>query len=268
MTPGIYNISNEDYHSGPGISKSGLDLIARSPAHYIGAERKSTPAFALGSAAHCAILEPDTFETRYYRGEDIRRGTKAWAELEAKAAGREVLKPLEDWDLAWRIREAVMANDGAKILLNGHEKGLVELSAYWIDSETGELCRCRPDYWLKSFGFVVDLKTTTDASPGAFARSVASYRYHVQAAFYSDGLMALGYRVNGFYFLAVEKDPPFAAAVYSLAPEAILEGRRLYRRDLDTYHRCRKTGIWPGYAEFRELNLPAWAYRSEEIMNV
>jgi hypothetical protein len=96
MNPGIYRLSNEAYHSGHGISKSGLDLIARSPAHFIGAEKKDLPSFALGSATHCAILEPHEFDKRYFRGEDIRRGTKAWDEIEAKAEGREVLKP-QDW---------------------------------------------------------------------------------------------------------------------------------------------------------------------------
>lgn len=262
MNPGIYRLTNEAYHSGPGISKSGLDLMARSPAHFIGAENKECPAFALGSATHCAILEPHEFEKRYFRGEDIRRGTKAWDELETKAEGREVLKP-QDWDLAWRIHDAVMSHDGAKILLSGL-KGESEISAFWNDPVTGEMCKCRPDYWLKDFGFIVDLKTTTDARPGAFSRSVAAYRYHVQAAFYSDGLEALGYRVNGFYFLAIEKEPPFACAVYSLSPTAMEEGRKLYRKDLNLYAECKHLDYWPGYQEFRELDLPTWAYRSEE----
>ena len=71
MKPGVYkDISNAEYHSGPGISKSGLDLIHRSPLHFhavVTAEndRVPTPAQELGTAAHALILEPDVFTATY-----------------------------------------------------------------------------------------------------------------------------------------------------------------------------------------------------------
>lgn len=73
MEPGIYdNISNADYHGGPGISKSGLDLIAKSPAHYFYAanvandnERAPTAAQAFGTAFHALLLEPEEFKKTY-----------------------------------------------------------------------------------------------------------------------------------------------------------------------------------------------------------
>ncbi|MDQ8040096.1 MAG: hypothetical protein REH83_06790, partial [Rickettsiella sp.] len=34
MEPGIYDISNEAYHQGPGISRSALMKFKRSPYHY------------------------------------------------------------------------------------------------------------------------------------------------------------------------------------------------------------------------------------------
>lgn len=73
MEPGIYpDIPNSDYHKGPGISKSGLDLIAKSPAHYYHAvnaandnEREPTVAQAFGTAFHALLLEPDVFKAEY-----------------------------------------------------------------------------------------------------------------------------------------------------------------------------------------------------------
>lgn len=73
MKPGIYRgIPNAMYHGGPGISKSGLDLIRKSPAHYravVTAEnddaRRPTPAQAIGTALHMLVLEPAEFARTY-----------------------------------------------------------------------------------------------------------------------------------------------------------------------------------------------------------
>lgn len=75
MRPGIYpDISNADYHGGPGVSKSLLDLIARSPAHMKVAidrtpdERTPTAAQAIGTAFHALVLEPGEFAKQYTLG--------------------------------------------------------------------------------------------------------------------------------------------------------------------------------------------------------
>ena len=97
---------------------------------------------------------------------------------------------------------------------------------------TGILCRCRPDFWRED-DIIVDVKTTEDASPEEFSRSLAKWRYHVQAPFYMDGIeLATGRRPKGFVFLVVEKKPPYAVAAYTLDPESIELGRSEYRADL------------------------------------
>ncbi len=75
MKPGVYaGIPNSEYHGGPGISKSGLDLIHRSPMHYNAVvtaandNHESTPAQKLGTAAHSIILEPAEFVKDYCLG--------------------------------------------------------------------------------------------------------------------------------------------------------------------------------------------------------
>ena len=71
MKPGVYaGIPNAEYHGGPGISKSGLDLIHRSPMHYKAVidganDNQPTPAQMIGTAAHCLILEPQEFAKHY-----------------------------------------------------------------------------------------------------------------------------------------------------------------------------------------------------------
>ncbi|EPA3628481.1 exodeoxyribonuclease VIII, partial [Escherichia coli] len=71
IEPGIYyGISNENYHAGPGVSKSQLDDIADTPALYLW--RKNAPVdttktktLDLGTAFHCRVLEPEEFSNRF-----------------------------------------------------------------------------------------------------------------------------------------------------------------------------------------------------------
>lgn len=67
-----YNLSPTEYFGMPGVSKHGLDILAKSPLHYWAAyldpekePPKETPAKALGTAIHMCILEPERFDKTY-----------------------------------------------------------------------------------------------------------------------------------------------------------------------------------------------------------
>lgn len=69
---GLVNMSNEQYHSGPGLSKSALDAIAISGLNYwdqyINPDREPREfkhCFAVGDGTHKIVLEPGTFEQTY-----------------------------------------------------------------------------------------------------------------------------------------------------------------------------------------------------------
>ena len=258
------------YHRGMGISKSGLDLIHRSPAVYRLAQRSprpSTPAQALGTAVHMMVLEPgrvlDGIVGDPY-GASRSKEAIAWR-AEQAAAGRLTLGMGEDtdpwsptpWTAAWAAADAVRAHPIAKALLG---TGRAEVSGYWTDADFGVLCRLRADWLDEAHQVVVDLKTTRDAGMDSFARSAVEYRYHVQAAYYWDGLTACGWRPQAFIFACVETAPPYGVALYSVKAEDLDLGRAIYRQDLATYAECLRSGEWPGYPEeIRELELPGWA---------
>ena len=74
----------------------------------------------------------------------------------------------------------------------------------------------------------------------------------------------LGKIVEGFVFVAVEKQPPYGVAVYELSPEDITVGRAMYRQDLHTYAACQDANKWPAYPEdIRLLELPAWGRKGK-----
>jgi len=105
----------------------------------------------------------------------------------------------------------------------------------------------------------VDLKTTEDASPG-FRKSIANFRYHVQAAWYLDGVeRATGRRPEQFLFVCVEKRAPYACAVYAADAEMIEAGAKQTRMDLDKLAECKASNSWPGYSnQIETISLPAW----------
>lgn len=190
-------------------------------------------------------------------GQQVTLWSDVQAEWIANNAGRIVLEDAT-WQTLMAMRDSVMAHPVANALLTG-KPGVAEHSIYWIDEQTGELCRCRPDWWREDDIFV-DVKTTNDASPEGFAKSIVNWRYDVQDPFYRDGFRAAtGRDLRAFIFLAVEKKAPYAVGVYVMDAESIALGRAQYRADLQRYAECKAADQWPGYGDkIQTISLPAW----------
>ena len=264
----IRDLPNADYHASAGISNSGLSDIAQSPFHFFARHldpnrpaREETPAQLAGNLAHCAILEPSEFGKRYAVGPDVSRATKEWKAFEASLEpGVQAIKP-DDYERAMRQADSVRRLPDVRTAL---DRGYAEASAYWIDEETGVLCRCRPD-WTHTYSatcnILLDVKTYADASAPEFRRQVARMRYHVQDAFYTEGFAkASGIETAGFLFVAVEDKWPFAASVCTLDDAGKLAGSMLAHRDLRTYAECMRTNRWPSYPDsIQTITLPDYA---------
>ncbi|ECD2749914.1 exonuclease VIII, partial [Salmonella enterica subsp. enterica serovar Mikawasima] len=88
IQPGIYyDIPNEAYHAGPGVSKSQLDDIADTPAIYLWrknapVDTEKTKTLDTGTAFHCRILEPEEFSKRFIIAPEFNRRTSAGKEEE------------------------------------------------------------------------------------------------------------------------------------------------------------------------------------------
>jgi len=260
-------MENADYHAHPAISKSHLDLIARSPLHYwaryIDPNRvptEPTDAMRLGTAVHTLTLEADQFEARYAVVPAVDRrykaGKEAWAKFQSEAGGRELIDA-DDRAIISRMAESVWRHPAAAMLL--HWQGKAETTHMWTDPTTGAECKCRPDWLTNDGNLIIDLKTTEDARSG-FQRSVANYRYHCQASWSLDGVeAATGHRPAQFIFICVEKKPPYAVAVYAADAEMIQIGAETAARDLARLVECKASNTWPGYSDQIEpLSLPAW----------
>lgn len=280
----------EAYHRGPGISKTGLDHVACSPATFYALHldparpaEKERAGQLEGQLAHCAILEPAEFDQRYavLPADAPRRPTDA--QWNAKKPSAESVEAMEWWT-AWNKSSAgrtIITHAQRETALRQAESvrrlpdvaealaaGRPEVSAYWVDRDTGVLCRCRPD-WVHPAGdngvILLDVKTYSDASPAEFARQIARKRYHVQDAFYSDGFArASGLEVLAFVFVAVETEWPYAASAVMLDAPSKAQGMQQVRRDLSTYAACLASNEWPGHGTgIHQVSLPAWALTDE-----
>ncbi|WP_244971776.1 PD-(D/E)XK nuclease-like domain-containing protein [Gordonia rubripertincta] len=150
-------------------------------------------------------------------------------------------------------------------------EGRAEVSVYADDPATGVRRRARPD-WLTHLRSgrlaIVDYKTTDNANPAAFTRSVSSYRYDMQCDWYTDVCEAVGLGDNpAFLFVAQEKEPPYAVSVNELTADDVRIAHRLNRFAIDLYARCTETNTWPGWDSINLIELSRWAaYEREDIL--
>ena len=257
-------MDNATYHADKtAISKSGLDLIAKSPAHFrywMDHTREETPAMQKGTLIHTMALEPEKVGEEYAVMPPTikqRRGKEYEAFL--SGVGSRTVLTASQMEDARQIVSAIEANPIArKIIADATD---IERSVFSEDFETGVLCKCRPDLIVGNR--IYDLKTTRNANAKSFAYSCRSYRYHVQAAFYMDVCRWAGLDIESFGFIAVDTDTmPYQCTVFHrLIDEAVTHGRADYRDDLKVYAQCLESGEWPGYPEsYDELSMAGYAY--------
>jgi len=261
-------MDNTSYHAHQAISKSHLDQIARSPLHYwaryLDPKRvapEPSAAMRLGTALHTHVLELSRWDEETAVAPACDRRTKAgkdaFASFEASATGKTVITA-DDAEVVMAMGRSVMRHPGAAMLLG--MAGKAETTHMWMDPIYRLECKCRPDWLTDDGSIMVDLKTTRDASPRAFKRSIADYRYHVQAGWYLDGVeQATGKRPDQFIFICVESTAPYACAVYAADAELIERGHEQAMQDLGKLATCKAADSWPSYSDQIEtISLPGW----------
>lgn len=262
----------EEYARWDALRSSYLRHFKRTPLHarqqYVAPSAPSA-AFDQGNLIHTAILEPELLEARYVRSIKVDRryiaGKALWAQFEADNAGKEIVDPV-DFDAALAVRDSVWKHSWAPALLGG--KGSNELAMGWEDARFKVACKARIDRYVADFDgspAIVDLKSTADAGVESFRRSIETFDYGLQAAFYLDGMETLSPHYRQWIWVAIEKHPPFACALYTPDDEVLEAGRGRYRTAIAAHLEGVRTGIWPGYPQ-RPLLIgrPAWARKASE----
>lgn len=269
--PGVYfGLPEDEYRFARGVSVTTLHKIAVSPAHYKVQRdhpRPPTPALHFGRAFHALMLQPELFYSQF-RPDPFPGSTAKAANAARERLAEEGFTVIQtsrdgaaywdrdDWAALHNAREAVMADPLLRVLMMSGEP---EVSAFWMDPIVGRKCKARIDWYNEDHRIGLEFKSADDGSYSGFQRAVKDRRYHVQDAYFLDGMAEAGHRLREMIFVVVEKAPPYAVTCYTLSHWR-REGRILYRRDLRTYEDCTKRDYWPPYpTDIRALDMPGYA---------
>jgi hypothetical protein len=219
-------------------------------------ERRESPAFLLGRAAHARVLEGrDAYEAQFALGGPVnpRTGraygsnTKAFADW-ARQQGKPVLS-VSQVEAVENIAAGVAMNDEAvELILYGQAEGVVRADY------CGASCQVRLD-WLHPHRGIVDLKTCDDLT--YFVADARRYQYHHQLAFYRavlaqklDGLLA------AVHIVAVEKKEPFRCGVWRVDEQCLASAQAEVEAAIRRWQACSESGQWPtGYEHIRVLDV-------------
>jgi len=274
LVPGrLSGLPAVDYHAIRALSASGAWLLAqecaakflwRSPWNPL-YEPEAKTDFDLGVAAHLAVLEPQDqtdsvvlIEAGDYRTTKARESRDA-----ARAAGKVPLLPYQ-FDIVRAIAGSIRTHPIASLGFSGGE---AEVTLTWQDTPTGIPCKARPDYLPAHGRWLVDLKTAASANPRTWRDQAYRLGYHARAAWYLDGAAAvLGDKPEEYWFVIVEKEPPYLVSVITFDEEALEWGGIANRKACELFARSAAANDWPGYREpgqshdraFR-IGLPPWA---------
>jgi len=272
-TLSVPDLSAAEYHARKALSASGAWILAEDcPAKFLWKspwnplwEAEHKPDFDLGTAAHLAVLEPDQFSARsqLIEAADYRTNKAREQRDRAREEGR---VPLLIWqcDIVRAIAGSIRAHP---IAGQAFKDGQPEVTLTWRDVPTGVPCKARVDWLPKHGNWLIDLKSAASANPRVWRDQAYRLGYHARAAWYLDGAEAvLGRRPDEYWFVVVEKEPPYLVSVIAFDEAALDWGRRVNRRACELFARCTASADWPGYRDpaanreraFR-VTLPSWA---------
>lgn len=268
IEPGIHrDVPFADYARWPFINPSAAKHGRRSMLHFRCAAdtvppKPPTDAMVLGTATHCAIMEPDDFPRRFVLWEGARRAGAAWDAFVDANVGRIPLR-IDDYKLCIRMRDAVHAHPAAAAILA--ESPEIETSLVWDDPSSGVRCKCRPDMIGSR---IADVKQCRSVEERHILGNVSAFGYHVSMAAYTDGYYRLTNRSLDAVLIFVESTPPHDVVVRPFTSEAMQRGVEIWHELLGRIAECKRSGKWPGTsADEMPLDLPAWEMGANSVID-
>lgn len=259
-TPGAEihpNVPFDEYLAWPQLSQSSLKEGRRSMAHLYSAWQdgigvEPTDDMLLGSALHCAFLEPELMPQRVVVYPKVRRG-KEWESFKAEHKGKIILTRT-NYDHLVQMLPVLRKHKFTREWYSRIEDVEVSTVGEWCGVPLKARCDALTDEPL------VDLKKVRDGDQRLFERQIYSLGYHIQGAVYCEL-----FNRDRFVFLTVEGTPPYDVVPYALSKKALAIGRQEAIGLLQGVKHCLENECWPGRSdETIEVDVPEWADTSDE----
>lgn len=246
----VTKITEKEYRDSTGLSQSMLKHFSVSPAHYLAeTETKSEPtkAMILGTAFHANMLddEPsDIYAVKRKVDGRSKEGRLYNEEFALENAGKIIIDSDEHSRII-SMADSVMGHPFAGELM---QKLTHKEFAVYGDFK-GVRLKGKIDGYIEQGGIIIDLKTAEDASPKGFKKAIFDCQYNLQVAHYTWLMLNAGKPVNCFYFIAVEKQAPYAVGVYKMSPISVMQSMSTWENLIDRFKICQETGNYPAYSD-------------------
>lgn len=211
---------------------------------------KPGPAVIWGSLVDCLATAPDEYDDCFVISEFDSFRTKAareWKEEMADSGKTVITKEL--------LKDAQFACD---VLTKKHKyaASLIEKSRSQVVliDKIQHPSVSRPvnvkglvDFVPEGEDFLIDLKTTSDFTPGGFEKAIAKFGYHVQAAHYLGMWNALhpDDQRHRFQIIWQSSSRPYEVAVTELPESDIADGADMFNHLLGKIVRAAEKDYWP-----------------------
>ena len=238
------------------LSYSSLKEFAKSPRHYLdylNRKKETTAPMLFGSMVHCLLLEPSKFNEQFAVMGTIDRRTSAGKEAYAKfveeSAGKEVVME-NDYNEAKGLADNVLSNPKlAPWIHNCHQYEKEFRAEMWGLPVRGFFDGIAEDY-------ILEVKTTMDASPENLMRDFYNRQYHMQAGLYN--LVSN----KPIKYLIIETKGPYDAYIADATENYIKKGQELFSDTIVKFNKCMEDNAWTKGYEYHNNNitidLPSW----------
>lgn len=238
------------------LSYSSLKEFAKSPRHYLdylNRKKETTAAMLFGSMVHCLLLEPAKFNEQFaVMGTIDKRttaGKEAYAKFVEESAGKDVVME-NDYNDAKALTDNVLSNPSLKQYVdNCHQYEQEFRAEMWGLPVRGFFDGIAEDY-------ILEVKTTQDATPDALMRDFFNRQYHMQAGLYN--LVSN----KPIKYLVIETKSPYDSYIADATENYIKKGQELFSNTIVKFSECMKHNAWDKGYEYHtgkiSIDLPSW----------